>query len=328
MDESVSKSMDESIAKLSESINQQASMALINLPLPNFDGSPDQDVSAFLTRFKDATLTLSPELRCLALFKALTGPARVWAKTAIKTQLEDGDWASAKKLVRERFTTAEHEIRLMNKLSQLKYDATKMTLSSFTEVYANLFKKVHVTATDEDIIRNLRLNLPQDIIKYLNVISADWMQLKTLAEFIKLATRIERNILPYETSAKVENSANMEALTAAIKELRETVAAKKDNGCEANQTTEVIAAISNQNNDRNYQVRDKRQYQETGRDNYEGAKRRFNQPQRNFGRTDQFRNSNNDLQRRYEETHGKVPYPCRTCNLNHFHKHCPYRTLN
>ncbi|CAA2976480.1 Hypothetical predicted protein, partial [Olea europaea subsp. europaea] len=312
--------MDETISKLSESISQQAAMALINLKLPSFSGAPDQEINSFLRDFKAATLTLNDELRCLALHRSLTGPARVWAKSTIKDDLDVGDWESAKTKLRQRFLPPGEDLRLLSKLSKMKYDSSEMTLSSYVEVYANLFGKVHKRAPDSDIIGHLRLNLPPEILKHLNVLSSTWTNLTSFKDFIALVTRVERDILPYEVKPKHDDNQNVAALTAAIKELKETVTAQKNALAEASKPVEVVAAIASNSNSQqrnqgqnryNNQSRNKRNYQDNGQQgNSGGYRKRFSPPRSDANQT-QESESSKELFRKYEEEHGPVPGPCK-----------------
>lgn len=197
-------------------------------------------------------------------------------------------------------------------------------MSSYVEVYANLFRKVHRAASDAGII-HLRLNLPPEILKHFNVLSDSWTKLTSLNAFIVLATRIERDILPYETKPKAEENADFVKLTAAIKELRDTVQTKKEPEPKPSQAVEVVAAVSGFSNSRGAnQYGNKRNYSDNFQSNQNYYKRRPQQANAsNSDPSDQA-----ELQHRYEEKHGKVPYPCRFCGAYHFHKHCPLQNIN
>lgn len=316
--------MDDSIARLSESISQHAATALINLKIPEFSGSPQQDVNKFISDFKFATLTLNDELRCLALQRSLIGPAKVWAKVNIKQEMLDGDWSAAKSKLRQRFLAPGQELRQLDKLAKMKYDPLEMTLSSYVETFADLYKRVHPNASEAGIIQGIRLNLTPDILRHLNIISDSWTTFTTLNEFLTLVTRVERDILPYEIKPKVDENANLTAIAAALKEIREIATARRQPEESHPQTIEVLAAVAPQTRG-NDNSANKRQHQD---DNYDSNnnqfKRQYNWPRPPRNTNDNQGHEPTDAQRRYETKHGKVPYPCRTCRGMHFHRHCPY----
>ena len=89
--------------KLTSSLNQYAASSLASVILPEFKGAPNEDVHDFLCKFKKATATFNDELKCLALQKALSGAAQVWAKHNLKVEFNVGDWKTAKSALIERF---------------------------------------------------------------------------------------------------------------------------------------------------------------------------------------------------------------------------------
>ena len=315
--------MDDSIAKLSDSISQHAATVLINLKIPEFSGAPQQEVSKFIKDFKAATLTLNDELKCLALQRAIVGPARVWAKTNIKQELAEGNWEAAKFKLRKRFSLPGEDLRLSEKLAKMQYDSNDMSLSSYVETYADLFKKVQPNSSDRDVIRGMRLNLSPEILKHLNIISATWTTLTSLREFIVLITRVERDILPFESKSKPDTDANLTAMVSAIKELKEIVSTQKQPHQIQSQNTEIVAAIANRA-PAYVQPDNKRPFPG---DHYEqqngNFKKQFNWPRAPANAGGQQVGNQSELQRRYEAKFGKVPYPCRTCCGLHFHRHCP-----
>lgn len=327
--------LNETITKLTDSMNQYSATALINIKLPNFAGLPDQDINQFIREFKAATCTLNDELKCLALDRSLIGAAHIWAKTNIKDDIKAGQWIQAKKKLRERFTPSNEALKHLDRLAKMKYDSAETTLSSYVEVYADVYRKAYQNASDGDVIRGLRLNFSPEILRHLNILSDSWTDMSSFKDFMAIIHRIERNVLPYEVKPKTEDSANMLAITDAIKELRQTLLEKKtEEKKESTQTEEVIAAISRPNQyQRNGQFNNKRRYYDNNNQRPENDryKRRYNSNQgadNKAGGKDDTNGYQTELDRQYEERHGRVPSPCSTCGAKHFHRHCPHRALN
>lgn len=237
--------------KLANSIQQYATSALSSTQLPTFSGEPDEDVHNFLRRFKLATITLSDELRCLALQKSLAGAAHTWARDSIKSELAQGHWKSAKRQLVERFSLPNRELRYQEKITKMKFDPSKATLQSYVEDFADCYKKAHGNVPEQTIIKALSFNLPKSIIKHLHSISDSWLDLETLSRFSTLVKHIETKILPFETQETSESQkVTMAAITQVLKELQEAKAearksreesAKKAE--EAAQGTEAVAAV-------------------------------------------------------------------------------------
>lgn len=325
--------LNQTLTKLYDSLGQHSAAALINIKVPNFAGSPGEEVNEFLKKFKMATLTLNNELRCLSLDKALIGSARIWAKKNIKEELKTGNWPEAKAKLRKRFLPPDEIHRHLEKLSKMKYDPKETTLSSYVEVYADLYNKAYNSAPDKDVIRGLRLNLPSEILRHLNVLSDSWMDTESLEQFLSLVQRVERDILPYDKKPS-DDTAKFETLTAAIKELRESLVANKQQVQNLpTESVEVVAAVSGTSGQRWNQSNNKRPYHESDGYNQRGNRysKRFNNNSRpNGNRQNQSMEPKpvSQLDKEYAEKHGKPPGPCYTCGGNHYNRHCPYTALN
>lgn len=329
--------LNESLSRLSETFNQYSAAALTNLSLPEFSGKPGQDINDFLRRFKSATITLADDLKCQALNRSLIEPAYTWAKANIKSEIKSGNWKGAKQKLLKRFTLEDIDLKYHEKLSRLKYDPRESTLSSFVEVYADLFKKTHSTYTDKDIILALRFNLPAEILGHLNSISDNWTDLESLADMMKLIQRIERKILPYRKQDKSDDN-NIALLAKTIKELQDTIIAQKSlEKPHAEAQTEVVALVDHQRSNRYRPQGQNRAY--NGEPRHPNADRyRSNQTQ---GKRDNYYSRQDDperkrrppdespeeMQRRYEVEFGKPPGPCWKCRGAHFNRHCPYMQL-
>lgn len=349
--------LNETITKLSESLSQHSAAALVNLTLPEFDGSPSQDINTFMKKFKSATITLNDSLKCLALDRCLVGPAHTWSKNTIKADLKTGNWRSAKQALLKRFQAPDQVLRYLDKLSKLKYNPEAMTLSSYVEVFADIYKKAHSNCMDQDILRSLSLKLTPEIILHLNMLSDSWVTLDSMRDFMSLIQRVEHKILPYERSTKTDENNNLAKLTEAIQELKNTVISKNedDRNSQAKQT-EVLAAVAREpmryprrdqgvpNQVANYNQPRQQQgyrgsYQNIDNSHYNGPQNQINLQDRNkrgnyypgTGNQDKRPRTDlrppDDLQRQYEQRFGRPPGPCYTCNGNHFNKHCPYNEL-
>lgn len=243
---------EETLTRLSDTLNQYTASALSNVSIPEFRGLPNEDVFAFLKRFKMATLSFSEELRCLALNKALLGAAHTWAKSNIKNLIATGAWKEAKKKIIDRFAPPDRELRYQERLTKLRYDPAKGTLTSYTEEYADVYKKAHGSVTDQDIIKSLSLNLPPNIIRHLNVLSDDWNSFSDLTDLYSLLRRLECKILPYEPKDTAEEKVDVGVLTRLIKEMKDSFEAQRikaeAKNDEQKPKTEVVAALAKPNN--------------------------------------------------------------------------------
>lgn len=213
--------LNETLQKLSGSINQQAAASINSISVPEFKGLPEEDVYEFIKRFKMATLTLSDEYRCLALNKALRGAALIWAKANIKHLIVAADWSTIKKALYERFGAPDRVLRHREKLVNLKFIEGQSTLIAYIESYIDLYRKAYDEYKDADVILSLRLNLPPKIVGGLNSLNDRWTELRSLSQFLDLIKRYETKILPYEPKVDQNgNSLTKETLYSMFKELR------------------------------------------------------------------------------------------------------------
>lgn len=340
-------SIDMTLNRLSETMQQYTSSALSSVQLPEFGGRPEEDVVDFLSRFKRVTYAFDKFNRCAALNRSLTGPARIWAKENIKVDLHLGNWKQAKHALIRRFAAPDQHLRMQQKLNEMKFDPKRMSLTSYVEIYTDFHRKAHASSKDSEIIRSLSLNLPPSIIKHLNVISDNWTNGDDIKEFYVLVKRIDERILPYDNpddtvDAKV-NVANLEKLLKDLKDSFQEHQAKTKSAQD-----EVVAAISTSRN-RNFNARGQARDQSAPyppRNNYSKSafKGNYNQPGRSLNNSSQ---SNGQINTRdtgnvpptgrdqvtfcresYIAEFGKPPYPCTRCGEDHFHRHCPMRNLN
>lgn len=348
---------NETITKLSETLDRYTASTLSSVVIPEFAGLPTEDVFAFLKRFKIATLTFSEELKCLALNKAFVGSAHTWSKANIKNLILSSDWGQIKKKIIKRFAPPDREPRYQEKLNKMRYESVRGTLISYIEEYVDTYKKAYGKVYDQDVIKSLSLNLPPNIIKHLNTLSDDWQQLSTLNPLYALIRRIEYKILPYEPKEIEEKIAKL------LKELKQSFEVQKEktenNIVEKLEKTEAVAALGRLNNynqqskeadnfgnnnyspyqrDSNHRYRPNRQYggsrgwQQRNHQYWQNDTRnqRVYMPDRNRGQYQRLlpHTGQTDIKSAYIAKYGKPPSPCLICDGEHFRRHCPYNDLN
>lgn len=338
---------------------------LASVALPEFSASPGEDVNSFVHKFELATLLFSNELRCLALYKALSGPAYTWAKNSVADLITTGQWDKVKRALISRYLPPNNELRLREALSKMKFNPDKETISTFVEQYSDKYRQVHQNAADKDIIRSISLNLPDNILRCLHLLSANWLELDKIELFNDLIRRIEHNILPLENQEADRNPAIKATdlvklfidLKSSIKTQIDDALAVKENSKEEKTAAAAVIVGPNAttrphpqqfrknfgnyraNNEpiysRNYAaVRNSNGYQIPNHNqalqtpsNVSMLPRSQNNdsPHKRF-RTNPV-NPNSPLSR-YFQKFGHVPSPCMHCGGMHLHKHCPLMNEN
>lgn len=358
--DSVTGFSEATFAKLTESLQQYSASALTNLTVPEFKGSPGEDVKDFLGRFKLATITLSDQMRCLAIQKALTGSAKIWSKENLKLMISTGDWKGIKKALIERFEGPNASIRNLERLSKMKFDRDRDTLLSYVERYASTYRLAHEKATDSDVIRSIQTNLPDKVQRSLNILNDEWTNFKSIRDLYSLVRRAEDKILAYETKDEPESTMKPAEVVKMMQEMQAMLKKnleKKDEVTAPNQQVALAAreaapfpreptGQAPQRDQRyhpyqrqpdpykrNYGQRQgpNQSFVNRGRplDNPRAIERR--EPPRaiaypNQGRAEPKRD--NDLIDKYQREYGKPPGPCQICKGAHYNRHCPYRGLN
>lgn len=343
---------EQTLQRLTESMLQQAASAISAIAVPEFHGKPNEDVRAFLNRFKVATLALNDELRCLALNKALCGAAHVWAKTNIKNLMLIGDWKQIKRALVARFEAQDRELIYRGKLSKMTFDPEESTLTAYVEAFMDCHRKAHKGGSDKDAIKALKINLPNNIIRNLNLLNDNWSEFSSSDPLFGLIKRVESNIIPYEPKDESNvDKLTTESLTRILKEFKDNlVASKKEKEEEKNENTEALAAIRQV--DRPDRPEARTRVQPIGYRPYRGAfqgrkpgpiynnrydqGRRFREDYRPFKPRETRVNpeermespSKEKLQEAYYSRYGKPPGPCQICGEGHFNRHCPFQDLN
>jgi len=251
------------LSKLAESINQYSASALISLSVPEFHGSPGEDVREFLENFRLATITLTDDMKCLAIQKALRGSANIWARANLRSELERGDWTRTKAALIERFEGHDAGIKHLERLARMKFNSKTDTLLSYVEKYAAEYQLAHENPSESEVIRSFRMNLPREVQRGLNILNDKWPDMKNLKEFFMLARRVEENILAYDNQDHEETPIRAADLSRMLNEVREMLRPKEESPKE----TAVVAAIGNQSGtttkqDNQYPYRPRNQHYE------------------------------------------------------------------
>lgn len=357
---------DSTLAKLAHSLDSYAASAITSLAVPEFGGSPGEDVREFLAKFKTATITLSDDMKCLAIQKALKGSAKIWAKENLKSNFLGQEWKPIKQALIKRFEGANAELRHLERLNQLKYEPTQDTLLSYIEKYVYLYRLAHTPCGDNDIIRALKINLPRQVQKALNILDDNWTICNDVRTLYSLARRAEEKILAYDTTDDEGTQVRANEMAKLLKEVREIITKKPLNAQETEDQGALALISSQTNRERNeparplvpregqyrgyysgYQRPNPRGYNSAnqyrsnnGRYQNENSDRRLLIPADNRTRDLVVRRNNepfevrpepdinSELVEAYYARYGKPPGPCQICQLPHYNRHCPYKYLN
>lgn len=318
----------ESIDKLRESI--YCNFNLLNLP--EFRGLPGENIDKFLHDFSRATTTFTPERKCLAIKRSLTGDAGFFAKSYLKPDLVTGKWKEVKEALRNRFSPIDRELMSRTELRNMVYNKDTATLLGYVDRYANLYRKVHPKAEDRELIGDLALNLGAELVRKLNQISPGWQSTVTFESFRALISRLEKDILAYEstksvTPAEIMNVVNKTVLAAIeepmkdIRNLIESAAKKPDEAVE-----KTLAAIHHSQGYRGA----RRHFKRKDRD-WDDRTSKSNQRPKHSGEVNDRNDKTSrlqDLKKKYEDNFGRLNGECFTCGGFHFKRHCPLENID
>lgn len=333
--------LDSTLSKLGESIARQAASSINSLLLPEFKGLPSEDVEEFIFKFKMATLTLSDDLKCMALNKALTGSAYIWAKNNIKDKMANGQWEEIKRELINRFGPHDREVSYRKRLNEMKFEENRTTLMSYVEAFIDSYKKAYASANDKDITKALRINLPDKIIKGLNYLDHKWTDYESLSDVTTLIKRFEEKIMPFDHKEGTDTkSLTAEQLLSALKEFKEAIRTEVKKELSTAEKPHALNTIShdhnppsngfpngsNRNNNR-YIRNDKRKYQSL-QDQYQDQSRNYDKRTKvEYAKTKALEESKK-AKIMYEQRFGKLPGSCWTCEGDHFNRHCPFINVN
>lgn len=292
--------------------------------LPEYHGSPSEDLDKFLSEFGRATTAFTHEQKCLALKKSLVGDAGRFLKDYLKEYVSLGKWKEAKAELRKRFARTEPSLYYRIELNKMKFDGKESSLLGYVDKYASIYKKVHSDTKDAELILELSLNLGKAIILKLNQISSDWKQITEFGKFRDLIWRLEKDIMCLEEDltsqmtndlSSTVNKLVTTALEEPIKGMKEVLAQLAK---QTQETQKVEAAAvkhteyPNNKYKQNYSKRKERW------DNGNEAKKRDDGEE-----TAPHAKTGSELMKAYEEEYGKVPGLCYFCNGRHWRRHCP-----
>lgn len=310
------------------------SLSLSNLP--EFHGLPNEDIDDFLKKFSRATTALPYDQKCLALKKALVGDASIYLKTYLKGELLRGDWKSVKDSLRKRFSQVEPNLMYRTELNKMTFDQKKSTLLGYVDRYANLYRKIHSEAKDDELIQDISLNLGKKIILKLNQLSSDWKSLNNFEIFRSLISRLERDILSLEgdtmseTTLELANTVNQlvtSALQTPIKGIQD-ILGQLSKKAKSEPEIENVAAVKyggypDRSDDRPRQGYGKRKDRQWDSDkDHQNMKEDDEQVEWSLVRRGK------ELRQAYEDKFGPLYGPCFLCGGHHFRRHCPLAPNN
>lgn len=104
-------------------------------------------------------------------------------------------------------------------------------LRSYAEEYYYITKQIHKQMSDNEIIRNLSVNLPSNILLQFNRNSLSWMEIESFENFSRLVGHLETSILPFEKAGSAPNEElikTMNQVKEALQVLKESKATNED----------------------------------------------------------------------------------------------------
>lgn len=339
--------LNETLQNLSRSINQQVAASINSIDVPEFHGLPHEDVYDFLKRFKIATLTLSDDYRCLAFNKSLKGAALTWAKATIKRHIIEANWSAIKAALYDRFGSPDRVLRYREDLTRLEFLEGQSTLMAYIELYLATYKKAFKNHQDSEVILSLRLNLPDKVVRGLNILDDSWSEYTEIQKFIDIVRRYESKILPYEVKTDLNgNSLSKESLNAMFEELRKAVNEDLNKHKEETKPeVQALAALAHsappepQNDERHYYNRysqPNNQYQRNY-DNNNPSEQILQHNERKVhpkitpdSVTDDVASgaAQKVILEAYYARFGKPSSPCYFCQGDHLNRHCPLLSPN
>lgn len=323
---SVEKANVETIRALQNSLYW--SIGLSNLP--EFRGYPDEDVTKFLKEFGKAATGLTEEQKCLALKKCLVGDASIFSKKYLKEYLSKGEWKKVKEELKRRFSKVEPCLLYRTELRNMVFDSTKSTLLGYIDKFADLYKKVHENAQDNELIQDISLNLGRDIVLKLNQLSSEWKRITDFEEFRKVVSRLERDIISLENESRTQSTNEVATIVNKLvsSALEEPIKGMKDIITQLSQKstvkedTENLAAIKHgcypNPPYKEYRQDYRRKREREWEDNRERQRFKNNNQQEPT-----LAERANELRRAYDNQFGEVSGVCYYCGGYHFRRHCP-----
>lgn len=302
------------------------------MKIPEYAGKPSENIETFLKEFGRATIALTRPQKCLALKRALVGDAGLFAKNYLKKYIATGEWKQAKNLLRTRFSAIDINLVYRSELSKMSYEPEKKSLLAYIDKYADLYRKIHTDAKDNNLIQDLGLNLGNDVVLKLNQLSSSWRSMSDFESFRELIGRLEKDIISLEMTAKADSAAQLaitvnkivkDAISNPITEIKDLLNNMARKPASEPPTT-AIAAVKNvqypsdtfQGNGQGYGKRKERSW-----NGNQGGKRLGPESSERGFRC-------GDLLKAYEQRFGPLRGTCFTCGGLHLRKHCPLHEEN
>lgn len=325
--------LGESSSMIADSIEKLRDSLYVNWGLnnlPEFKGSPSEDIEKFLKDFGRATSTHTHSQKCQALRRALTGDAEMFLKKYLKYELNNNDWKRIKEGLRKRFSQIDLNLIYRTKLNKMTYSPERSTLLGYADRFADLYRKVHRDSKDKELVEELALNLGNDIVRRLNLISADWRKTADFEEFRQLLTRLEKDIIALERKDKKVDEDMINRMNSMVTSaLEQPLAEIKKLLVNANPKPEVKEAVAAVKHGR-YPPEKPEQGYHQGKRNY----REWNDTGNQYKKRNEqyskryFDDRANELKNNYERKFGRVNGPCFLCQGLHFRRHCPFEDEN
>lgn len=232
----------EVIRQMSESNNNQAAASFLTIDLPKFYGKPNEDLDTFLVEYNIKTSTLSNNLKCSMIQRALMGDALLWFLHNNKIH-EENSWQNIVTALRERFASGDRKQRKLEKLNTMKFNPLEKTLTSYIESFVSLYRAVYPGSEVKPILEHLDLNLPKNVRFALNVTDQDWIN-KDLDSFYELIRRIETKVLPLQEPDESERDlAKRSDIEAVLKQLASITEKMTKPPTESPKEVAAVAAI-------------------------------------------------------------------------------------
>lgn len=328
--------LNATLEKLNSTFEQQTATAVSGLTLPQFTGLHNEDVHEFISKFKLATFVLSDKHRCLALNKCLAGTANTWAKANIKRALAEGQWKVAKKALIDRFGPSNLIFKHRELLNNMSYQGPQsITLLGYIEKFISLYKKAYNSQSDKDAIMSLRLNLPNHIIRNLNLLDDGWTSYNSCSELYKLVRRYEENIMPFEQSSQPQVVLDQNGIKELLTQLRQ----------EFRPQQQLLGALKTEQLHTDKPDLDRYRYQprqQFYKRKYQNNRRQFQSSPSDPNKPRLQIENNNELDKNKQVTFAeqpsgsrpvfepnsrsrKPPSPCFYCGNDHWNSDCPKR---
>lgn len=334
--------LNSTLQRLDSTLEQQTATAISGLRLPSFSGLADEDIYDFIGQFKATTFALSEKHRCLALNRCLTGVANTWAKSNIKKHIINGEWKPIKAALIQRFGPADITVKNREILSNMKFEeAQNQTLIGYVEKYMAQYSKAYKSHEPADAIISLRLNLPANLIRSLNLLDDNWSTYTNNEQLFKLIKRYEDHIKPYEKPeekpmAVLDQEGIKGLLTELRKEITNQLHSKELLGAinAAQQTSKPLNQdkyrYHTKPNNPTKPYLGKRSWQSPNKPRYHSNQiTRYKQPRYDGSNKPEHQVKPVEIEENHRQinydSNRKPPGPCYFCKEDHWNRDCPRR---